>query len=75
MPTIDITGLYRHVKSVEDVDELLRLQISHFFDHYKDLETGKWVNIKGWEDAESACREILESVERYNALPEKPTKW
>jgi len=75
VPTTDITGLYRHVKSVEDVDELLRLQISHFFDHYKDLETGKWVNIKGWEDAESARCEILESVERYNALPEKPTKW
>ena len=59
----------------EHVDELLRLQIQHFFDHYKDLEGGKWVEIKGWEDAGSARREILESVERYNALPEKPTKW
>jgi inorganic pyrophosphatase len=54
---------------------LLRLQIQHFFDHYKDLETGKYVNIKGWEDAAAARREILESVERYNALPERPTKW
>jgi len=54
---------------------LLRLQIAHFFDHYKDLETGKWVNIKGWEDAEAARQEILDSVERYNTLPVKPTKW
>jgi inorganic pyrophosphatase len=75
VPTEDITGLYRNVRCVEDVDNLLRLQIAHFFNHYKDLETGKWVEIKGWEDAESARREILESVERYNALPEKPTKW
>jgi inorganic pyrophosphatase len=75
VPTEDVTGLYRNVKDLEDVDELLRLQISHFFDHYKDLETNKWVNIKGWEDSEAARKEILESVERYNALPEKPAFW
>jgi len=71
VPTEDITGLYRDVHHVEDVDILLRMQISHFFDHYKDLETGKWVNITGWEDDECARREILESVARYDALPEK----
>ena len=72
VPTEDITGLYRHVKCVNDIDELLRLQISHFFDHYKDLETGKWVNIQGWEEAESARREILESIERFESLTDKP---
>ena len=75
VPTSDITGLYRHVEGVEDVDELLRVQIAHFFDHYKDLESGKWVTIKGWEDADSARREILESVARYEALPERPANW
>jgi inorganic pyrophosphatase len=63
------------VKCLEDVDELLRLQIAHFFDHYKDLETGKWVKIKGWEDAAAARQEILDSVDRYNALPSKPENW
>ncbi len=75
VPTEDVTGLYRNVRGLHDVDELLRMQITHFFDHYKDLETGKWVNISGWEDAEAARKEILESVERYNALPEKPAFW
>jgi inorganic pyrophosphatase len=75
VPTSDVTGLYKHVKCVEDVDELLRLQIHHFFDHYKDLETGKWVKIKGWENAEAARQEILDSVARYNALPSKPANW
>jgi inorganic pyrophosphatase len=75
VPTSDVTGLYKHVQCVEDVDELLRLQISHFFNHYKDLETGKWVKIKGWEDAAAARQEILDSVERYNALPRKPENW
>ena len=72
VPTGDITGLYRNVKCVNDIDELLRLQISHFFDHYKDLETGKWVNIIGWEEAEAARREILESIERFESLTDKP---
>ena len=75
VPTEDVTGLYRDVRNVNDVDELLRLQIQHFFDHYKDLETGKWVKIHGWGDATDAKREILDSVERYNALPEKPENW
>ena len=37
------------INSVEDLDEILLDQIVHFFDHYKDLETGKWVDINGWE--------------------------
>jgi inorganic pyrophosphatase len=41
----------------------------------KDLETNKWVDIKGWEDANAARKEIVEPVERYNALPEKPGYW
>lgn len=40
-----------------------------------DLETGKWVNIQGWANAEAARQEIMESIERYNSLPEKPRNW
>ena len=75
VPTEDVTGLYRTVHDVDDVDELLRMQIFHFFDHYKDLETGKWVKIIGWKGAEKAKQEILDSVARYNNLPVKPTNW
>jgi len=75
VPTEDVTGLYRTVQDVDDVDELLRMQIFHFFDHYKDLETGKWVKIIGWKGAEKAKQEILDSVARYNNLPVKPTNW
>ena len=72
VPVEEITGLYRHVDSVEDVDELLRLQIEHFFDHYKDLERGKWVNIKGWGSREDALQEIRDAVQRFNSLDDKP---
>lgn len=72
VPTEDITGLYRNVKCVEDIDELLRMQITHFFDHYKDLETGKWVDIKGWEETDAAHREILEAITRFESMTDKP---
>ena len=72
VPIDEITGLYRHVGGVEDVDPLLRMQIEHFFQHYKDLERGKWVKVEGWEDIEAARREVVEAVERFNNHPDKP---
>jgi inorganic pyrophosphatase len=37
----------------------LRLKtIQHFFEHYKDLEAGKWVKVRGWEGPESAKAEV-----------------
>lgn len=44
--------------------ELLKAQIAHFFEHYKDLEKGKWVKVEGWENAEAAKAEIVASFER-----------
>jgi len=41
-------------------------QITHFFEHYKDLEPSKWVKIDGWEDADAAKREILAAQKRYH---------
>jgi len=40
--------------------------IAHFFEHYKDLEKGKWVKVKGWEGPESAKQEILDGIANYN---------
>lgn len=42
------------------------------YEHYKDLEISKWVEINGWHDAESARREIVECIERYQSSPDKP---
>ncbi|MGI9285841.1 MAG: inorganic diphosphatase, partial [Pseudomonadales bacterium] len=40
-------------------------QIEHFYTHYKDLEEGKWVKLRGWRDKEAAREAILKSVENY----------
>ncbi|MEO9080094.1 MAG: inorganic diphosphatase, partial [Rhodanobacter sp.] len=42
-------------------------RIGHFFEHYKDLEKGKWVKVEGWADAEEAKAEIIAGMQRYKA--------
>lgn len=72
VPVNKVTELYANIDSVRQLPQILLDQIAHFFAHYKDLEKGKWVQIEGWLGAEEAKREILASVERYNAEPDKP---
>ena len=67
VPIDKLSSLYSHMNSVRDLPKSLLDSISHFFNHYKDLETGKWVKIEGWVDVEEAKQEILDSIERYNA--------
>lgn len=66
IPTGKLSSMYQGIHEIEELPELLRNQIEHFFEHYKDLEHGKWVKISGWEGAEAAKKEILESMEAYN---------
>jgi len=65
VPHEKLTQLYNDVKDIDDVPELLRAQISHFFENYKDLEKGKWVKVSGWGNADEARRMITESAAAY----------
>ena len=66
VPVDKLTPLYKEVKDYTDLPATLLAQISHFFEHYKDLEEGKWVKIDGWVGVEEAKQEILDSIERFN---------
>lgn len=66
VPVSKLTKEYDHVKDVNDLPELLRAQITHFFERYKELEKGKWVKVEGWGDAAEAKAEIQSSFERAN---------
>lgn len=72
VPVDKVTNLYREVESVRDLPIGSLNKIAHFFEHYKDLEEGKWVKIEGWEGPEAARQEINESVARFKASPDKP---
>lgn len=69
VPDFKTDPTYKKVKTYEDLPELLIQQIQHFFEHYKDLEEGKWVKIIGWEGPEVAKQKIIEAIERNNAAP------
>ena len=66
VPTEKILPIYANIKALADVHELQLKQIAHFFEHYKDLEKGKWVKVKGWEGIESAHKEITDGIANYN---------
>jgi inorganic pyrophosphatase len=72
VPVTKVSPLYKDVDSVRDLPGPIRDQIAHFFQHYKDLEKGKWVKIEGWHGPNDAKRTILESIERYSVSPDKP---
>ncbi|WP_188149460.1 inorganic diphosphatase [Teredinibacter waterburyi] len=72
VPSDSVTKFYQDVKSIEDLSSIKVKRIAHFFEHYKDLEEGKWVKIEGWGNAEEARAEIKQSIENFNALAEKP---
>ena len=67
VPLDKVFPAYRAMRGIDDLPELTRDRIMHFFQHYKDLEKGKWVKIEGWKDADAARREILESVKRFSS--------
>ncbi|GHT88402.1 inorganic pyrophosphatase [Betaproteobacteria bacterium] len=62
VPVSKLTPLYDKVKTLDDLPELLLKQTVHFFEHYKDLEPGKWVKILGWGSVEDAKQEILDGI-------------
>ncbi len=72
VPIDKLCNLYRSIQSPRDLPELALSQIAHFFEHYKDLEPGKWVKITGWAGPEEAAVEILSGVQRYNSASKKP---
>ncbi len=67
VPIDKLTAIYRSVQSVRDLPEITLNQIAHFFQHYKDLEPGKWVKIDGWVGPEEAKKAITDGVSKYQA--------
>ena len=73
VPTDRLTSQYRGIRSPRDLPETRLAAITHFFQHYKDLERGKWVKVKGWVGAAAAKKEILAGMARFRkSVRKKP---
>ena len=68
VPVDKVLSIYSHWQKPEDLNELRLQQIQHFFEHYKDLEKGKWVKVEGWVGPEEAKQEILNGITAYKKL-------
>jgi len=69
VPTDKILSIYTQWQKPEDLNPMRLKTIAHFFEHYKDLEDGKWVKILGWEGADSARKEIMDGIANYQRKP------
>ena len=67
VPIDKILSLYSQWSKPEDLNPFRLKTIAHFFEHYKDLEEGKWVKVQGWEGPESARKEISDGMANYLA--------
>jgi inorganic pyrophosphatase len=72
VPVDKLTTLYSNIKTQQDLPPSLLNQISHFFEHYKDLEPGKFVKVQGWVGLDEARSEIMSGVATYQAAKDKP---
>lgn len=72
VPVDKLCKTYRSVQNFRDISGEELNRISHFFEHYKDLDEGKWVRVDGWYGLEEAKEEIMDSVKMYQDAPEKP---
>jgi inorganic pyrophosphatase len=67
VPSTKLTRRYEKVQNYTDLPMITIDQIKHFFEHYKDLEQGKWVKVVRWGDAEEARELIRLGIEKHKA--------
>jgi inorganic pyrophosphatase len=67
VPIDKILSIYSGWLKPEDLNPLRLKTIQHFFEHYKDLEVGKWVKVVGWEGPQSARDEVVTGIANWAA--------
>ncbi len=72
VPTTKILPMYSGWKTYQDLNPISLKAIEHFFEHYKDLDAGKWVKVLGWDGIEAAHKEILDGIANYQKAQAQP---
>lgn len=71
VPTKKIDPFFLDVHSFKDLPAIVIERIEHFFEHYKKLEPGKWVKVKGWRSAEHAKEVIALAIKNFEDAEDK----
>jgi inorganic pyrophosphatase len=67
VPVDSLNPFYAGIRSYRDLPAIMCEQIAHFFQHYKDLEKGKWVTVVKWLDVDGAEQLIVDAIARAKA--------
>lgn len=62
VPSGRVSAMYNNIDSYRDLPDMQIRQIAHFFQRYKDLEDGKWVEITRWGDGSEARDMIAKAI-------------
>jgi len=65
VPTVKIDPRWANINSINNLPKAYLDKIKHFFEHYKELEPGKWVKVREWKGPEEAKKRILAAIERF----------
>jgi inorganic pyrophosphatase len=65
VPTQKLLPAYATINSLEDIHEITRKQIQHFFEPYKDRDQGTWVKVLGWKGVDEAKKEVVDGIANY----------
>jgi len=66
VPVDKIDPRFENIRDISDLPQNYRDRIAHFFEHYKELEKGKWVKVVGWRGREDALKRISDAIKRYS---------
>jgi inorganic pyrophosphatase len=66
VPIDKIDPGFGSINDVDDIPQNNKKQIEHFFQHYKELEGGKYVKISGWGNKELAHKKISDAISRFS---------
>ena len=61
VPCPKVDKKYKNLEDLEDISKEEREKISHFFENYKILENGKFVEVQGFKNREFALQLIQKS--------------
>ncbi|MCE4609935.1 MAG: inorganic diphosphatase [Desulfurococcales archaeon] len=67
VPKSKLDPLYADINDINDIPGIIKDRIKHFFEHYKELEPGKWVKLKDWLSASKAKEEISKAIDRFSS--------
>lgn len=65
VPAVKLNSVYEKINDIAELPENLINKIKHFFEHYKDLEKGKWVKVKSFEGPNKAREIIADAIKRH----------